>query len=91
MSVEVKVRQELVDQVDALRNSDTEARVALRGLHSLYFEAKPTATTEEKAYLFLTGLQFAADSGVPHSEDKVIFAEEAQKHRDKQAQSKEKK
>ena len=45
-----------------------------------YFAAKATANTAEKAFLLGEGFEFSLKNGVPHLEDKAIFADEASKH-----------
>lgn len=78
-----QIRPELVEQVEALKATDQDATVTLRGLHRLYFDTKPTATWDEKAYLIGEGAGFSAKN-VPYAEDRVIFDEEAARFRAQQ-------
>lgn len=74
------IRQELKDQVEAIRSGSEEATVALRALYALYFANKTTATTDEKRLLLGESFEFSLNSGVPYAQDKAIFAQEAKKH-----------
>ncbi|KKU20212.1 MAG: hypothetical protein UX30_C0003G0087 [Candidatus Saccharibacteria bacterium GW2011_GWA2_46_10] len=77
----MEVRKELKDQVTAITEGQgAEAAGALRSLYALYFAAKATANTAEKAFLLGEGFEFSLKNGVPHLEDKAIFADEAYKH-----------
>lgn len=70
------------EQFEALTNVDAEASVAVRGVYRFYFDSKPTATTHDKQFLLGQSFAFAAASGLPMSEERVIFDEEAQRYRD---------
>ncbi|MBI2592121.1 hypothetical protein HYW36_01455 [Candidatus Saccharibacteria bacterium] len=81
MSTPFEVRQEFKDQVAAITEGQgIEAAVALRSLYALYFAAKATANTAEKAFLLGEGFKFSLGNGVPYPEDEMIFADEAHKH-----------
>lgn len=80
MSTPMEVRQELIDQVAEIEEMDAEAAVALRGLYALYFTSKATANTAEKQFLLGEGFRFSLESKVSYVQDKLIFAQEADRH-----------
>ena len=81
MCTPIEVRKELKDQDAAIvEQQGAEAAVALRSLYALYFAAKATASTAEKAFLLGEGFEFSLKNGVPYLEDKAIFTDEADKH-----------